>query len=186
MTEVLRSRAAWAVLGVVVVVTLVVGARGTGPVTPAQRERRLASEVRCPTCAGQSAELSDAEAAKAVRAFIVTQVQAGVSDGAILEQLRQRYGSDILLRPASTGVAGLVWELPVVGLVLALAGLVWAFRRWQASAGLEASDSDRRRVEEALSGLGGPAGRTPTGPVQSSGPGPDVDPGDPVGQDGGR
>jgi len=157
----LRSRPAWLVLGLVVIAALAVGARDTGPVTADQRVRTLASEVRCPTCAGQSAELSDAEAAKAVRAFIAAQVRAGASNGSILAQLRDRYGSDILLRPASTGVAGTVWALPVIGFVLAIAGLAWAFRRWRVLAALdgEPSEADRQRVADALGEADGGGGR---------------------------
>jgi len=65
-------RWSWAALGVVVVVALAFGARSPGHQTPAQKAASIAGEVRCPTCEGQSAELSDAPAAAAVRQFILT------------------------------------------------------------------------------------------------------------------
>jgi len=141
---------AWGALALVLVVALAVGSRGSGHAGTGDRVSRIASEVRCPTCAGQSAEQSDAPAAKAVRAFIAEQVQAGQTDGQIERQLRDRYGSDILLRPPASGVAGLVWVLPVAGLVLALAGLAFAFRRWRSSADVPVTERDRTRVEAAL------------------------------------
>jgi len=145
-----RRRAAWGALAVVVVVALVVGARSGGAQTAQQKAASIASEVRCPTCEGQSAEVSDAPAAKAVRTFVLAQVQAGQSRGQIEQALQDRYGSDILLRPPASGVAGLVWILPVVALVLALAGLAAAFRRWRIVGETPVSDADRIRVADAL------------------------------------
>jgi cytochrome c-type biogenesis protein CcmH len=153
----LRRRAAWAALAVVVVVALVVGARTPAAQTPAQKAASIASEVRCPTCEGQSAEVSDAAAAQAVRTFILSEVEAGQSRGRIEQELEDRYGSDILLRPPASGVAGLVWVLPIVALVLAVAGLAVAFRRWRAVGEAPVTEADRRRVAEALTDeAGGP------------------------------
>jgi cytochrome c-type biogenesis protein CcmH len=143
-------RAAWAVLAVVVVVTLAVAARPSHAQTAGQKAASIASEVRCPTCEGQSAEVSDAPAAKAVRTFILQQVEAGQGRGAIEQALKDRYGSDILLRPPSSGVAGLVWVLPVVAFVVAVAGLAFAFRRWRTVREPELTDADRERVAAAL------------------------------------
>lgn len=119
--------------------------------TPAERAARIEAEVRCPTCAGQSALLSDAPAAKAVRTFVAQQVDAGESDGQIEQQLKDRYGSDILLRPPASGIDGLVWFLPIGVLVVAAGGLVLAFRRWHAEAAATppVSEADRIRVRAA-------------------------------------
>ncbi len=143
-------RAAWAALLVVVVVTLAIAAHPQHRQTPAQEAASLASEVRCPTCEGQSAEVSNAPAAKAVRTFILEQVEAGRARGAIEQALQDRYGSDILLRPPATGVAGLVWVLPVAAFVIAVAGLAVAFHRWRTVREPPLSDADRERVAAAL------------------------------------
>jgi cytochrome c-type biogenesis protein CcmH/NrfF len=42
-----------------------------------------------------------------------------------------KFGEDILLRPKSSGIGGLVWVLPVVGLVAAAGFLGFAFWRWR-------------------------------------------------------
>jgi cytochrome c-type biogenesis protein CcmH len=146
----LGRRAAWGALAVVVVVSLFVAGRGASTQTAAQEAASIASEVRCPTCEGQSAEVSDAPAAKAVRTFVLQQVQAGQSRGQIERALEDRYGSDILLRPPASGIAGLVWVLPVVALVIALAALAAAFRRWRIVGETPLSDADRDLVAEAL------------------------------------
>lgn len=145
-----RRWAPWAALVVVVVGALIVGGRSSGPPTTAERVERIASEVRCPTCAGQSAEVSDAEAAKAVRTFVAKQVGAGRTDGEIEAELRDAYGGDILLRPPASGIDGLVWALPVVALVVAIGGLTLAFRRWRSMTEVAVTGADRARVAEAL------------------------------------
>jgi cytochrome c-type biogenesis protein CcmH len=162
----MRTWGPWAALVVVVAVALLVGTRSGGHPTQAQQVAAIASEVRCPACEGQSAELSDAPAAAAVRTFIQAQVQAGQSKGEIEQQLEDRYGSDILLRPPASGVAGLVWVLPVVAFVVALAALTMAFRRWRRTLETEVSDADRARVADALGagdagGEPGPGGEVP-------------------------
>ncbi|GAC1320172.1 MAG: hypothetical protein NVSMB12_19780 [Acidimicrobiales bacterium] len=147
----LRRWAPWLVLLVVLVIALVAGASGGGRSSPDERGAHIDAEVRCPTCAGQSALVSDAPAAKAVRSFVAQQVAAGRSDGQIKGELRDRYGTDILLRPPATGIAGLVWFLPIAVGIAALGGLVLAFRRWHLAAvsAPEVTEADRLRVESA-------------------------------------
>jgi cytochrome c-type biogenesis protein CcmH len=138
-------------MAAVLVVALVIGAQGrSGPMTEAQRVKHIASEIRCPTCRNQSAAESDAAAAKAVRDEIDRRVRAGQSNGEIVAFMVSRYGSDILLKPPSSGVASLVWALPVVAVVVALAGLAVVFRRWRARPNVEVSAEDRALVEREL------------------------------------
>lgn len=145
-----RRALPWVALALVLVTALGVGARRpAGPETEAQRVRRLASEVRCPTCRGLSAAESDALAARAIRDDIRDRVRAGQDDGAILQSMVDRHGRDILLRPEGRGVAALVWALPVAATVLAAAGLTVAFRRWRPRPS-EPSADDRALVERAL------------------------------------
>jgi len=147
----MKGRLPWLVMAVVLAVALAIGAQGrSGPMTQAQRVKHIASEIRCPTCRNQSAAESDAAAAKAVRDEIDRRVRAGQSDGEIVAFMVSRYGSDILLKPEGSGVASLVWILPVVAVVAALFGLGIAFRRWRARPGLEVSPEDRALVEREL------------------------------------
>jgi cytochrome c-type biogenesis protein CcmH len=106
------------------------GTHDTTPSTPAERATALEQSIKCPVCRGQSVAESDAEASKAIRIEITRRIEAGQSDGEIRAYFAKTLGDDILLRPPSSGVAGLVWVLPVAGLVGAGIGIGLAFRRW--------------------------------------------------------
>jgi cytochrome c-type biogenesis protein CcmH len=141
----------WVALALVLGAALVVGARGDDrPATVGERVHRIASELRCPTCRSISAAESDARASRAVRSEVARRVRAGQSDDEIRRYFVSRYGKDILLKPEAGGVSGLVWALPVVAGVCALAGLAVAFRRWRPGGRSGVSAEDRRLVEEAL------------------------------------
>ena len=148
MKQLTGSRVAWAALGLVLVVTLVVGATGdTGPRSNAERARDLAETIKCPTCRSQSAADSDAAAARAIRTEIARRVDEGQSNDEIRTYFADRYGEEVLLTPAASGLTGLVWALPAAGLVAAFIGLALVLRRWQRRTPREASEADRELVE---------------------------------------
>jgi cytochrome c-type biogenesis protein CcmH len=152
-TTATARRVSWLLMALVLAAALLAGATGNrSPRTEAERVRAIASTVRCPTCRGLSAAESDARAAQAVREDIRDRLRAGQSAGEIRAFLVSRYGEDILLKPRASGVAALVWVLPVAALVLAAAGLVAAFRRWRGQRAVgPPTDDDRAIVEAALS-----------------------------------
>lgn len=146
----------WMVLGSLLAGALLVGARGDGAApTPAERTAALAADLRCPTCQGQSVLDSNAPAAAAIRTEIARRVDEGQSDEEILAYIDGRFSESLRLTPPRTGVASLVWVLPVAGLVVAGAGLWLAFRRWRVEAAPEVTEEDRRRVRRALGEPGG-------------------------------
>lgn len=121
----------WLALLAVVVSAIVVGTSDRDARTAEERAADIADSVRCPTCRGQSVADSDAPAAANVRTEIARRVAEGETDDEIRAALADRFGDSILLNPPRSGVAGMVWVLPVVGLVGAVAGLAVAFRRWR-------------------------------------------------------
>lgn len=138
-------------LGPVLAVALFVGAGGgDGPPSPAARAARISADVRCPTCEGLSTADSEAPASVAIRQEIGRRVDAGESDAEVREYLMSRYGKDIILTPDGTGVAGLVWALPVAAVVCAAAGLALVFRRRLAAPLRAPTEDDRRLVDQAL------------------------------------
>ena len=74
---------------------------------------------------------SSSSAAVAARHQIATMVAEGRSDAAIEQSFVARYGSTILLRPATSGLIGLVWVIPVVAAAAALFGVGVLFWRRQ-------------------------------------------------------
>ena len=140
----------WLALSVVLVGALVLGSGSDAPRTAAERSAGLASQLRCPTCQGQSVLDSNAPAAEAIRTEVRRRVDAGESDEEILAYIDGQFADSLILTPPRSGVGALVWILPVAGLVLAVAGLAVSFRRWRGDPSPEVTDDDRRRVAEAL------------------------------------
>lgn len=145
----MRRWGTWLALAVVLIGALVLGSGSDGPPTSAERSADLASQLRCPTCQGQSVLASNAPAAEAIRSDIRRRVDAGESDQEILAYIDGQFADSLLLNPPRSGLGALVWALPVVGLVVAVAGLAMAFRRWRPGPEPVVSDDDRRRVAEA-------------------------------------
>jgi cytochrome c-type biogenesis protein CcmH/NrfF len=145
----MRRWAPWLALVVVVGAALALGGRSSGPAEPEQRVRAIGATVRCPTCSGQSVAGSDAPAATNIRNEIERRVGEGESDDEIRAALARSYGESILLNPPRSGVAALVWVLPVVVVAGAAVALGLAFRRWRVVPTGPATDADRLLVERA-------------------------------------
>jgi cytochrome c-type biogenesis protein CcmH len=151
-----RRVAGWLAMLAIVVGALLVGVTDDGgPRTDGERARDLSASVACPTCDGQSVADSDSSAARNVRTFIEQRIADGQADDQIRDELASRYGERILLTPGRSGLAGLVWVLPVAALVAALAGVALAFRRWRGRGVVHATDDDRALVDKARSGRSG-------------------------------
>jgi cytochrome c-type biogenesis protein CcmH len=141
----------WLAMAAVLVVALALGvADDGGPRTPEERARNLAETIACPACDGQSVAESDAAASRGIRTLIAERIDQGASDDAIRDELVDTWGESILLTPDSSGVGGLVWVVPVVGLVLALAGVAYVLWRWRGMAAVHATDADRDLVGRTL------------------------------------
>ena len=70
---------------------------------------------------------------------------AGYSDDEIRARFADQYGDWVVLTPSTSGVSGLVWVIPVVGLVVGVGLLGVTLNRWRraSTAGEEVSDEDR-------------------------------------------
>jgi cytochrome c-type biogenesis protein CcmH len=150
----LKGWPGWLALVLIVVVFLVVGAtRSAGPRTPEDRVDAITSRVACPVCDGESVFESRNNASRAIRDEVTELVRANeLSDDEVVAFIENRYGADVLLVPRASGFDALVWVLPAIGFVGALAALVLAFRRWRrdAEAVGGATDADRALVDAAL------------------------------------
>ncbi|MDZ4322515.1 MAG: cytochrome c-type biogenesis CcmF C-terminal domain-containing protein [Alphaproteobacteria bacterium] len=85
----------------------------------------LYKEVRCPVCAGQSIADSEMPEAIALRKFISDELEKGKSAEAIREELRQRFGDDILFRPPFNQKTVFLWGLPFALFFFVLLGFLW-------------------------------------------------------------
>lgn len=150
-----RRRTGWLAMAAVLAVALVVGVtQSREPTTPAARAQHLAEQLMCPNCDGQSVADSASSASHGIRQYIDTRIGEGASDDQIRDELAREYGDHIILTPGRSGLASLVWTLPVAVLVAAFGGVALAFRRWRHRAVVHASDADRALVEKSLEELG--------------------------------
>jgi cytochrome c-type biogenesis protein CcmH len=142
-------RFAWLGLAAVVLIALVIGTTDTKPATAEQRARRIGNTVMCPACHGETVSNSQVPAAVNIRRQITQRIADGRTDQEIRDELAGAYGQQILMNPPKSGIAGLVWVLPVAGLIAALAGLAFAFRRWRVAGGTGLTAEDLAAVERA-------------------------------------
>jgi cytochrome c-type biogenesis protein CcmH len=92
--------------------------------------RRIASQMMCPVCEGQTVNDSSSGLAKDMRTLIRQKVEAGESDRQILDEFVASYGDGILTEPPKRGISLGVWFGPVIGLVLGTALLVGVLAAW--------------------------------------------------------
>lgn len=148
----LRSTPVWMVMGIIVVLLLSIGStRESGPRTQGDRIDAITKRIACPTCDGESVYVSRASAAEAIRRQVARDVSTGsMSDDQIISSIADTFKAQVLLVPRATGFDSLVWVLPVVVLVCAVAGLWSAFRRWRTMNTGTASNEDVALVERLL------------------------------------
>jgi cytochrome c-type biogenesis protein CcmH len=156
VAKLLSGRVAWALLAVVVAVTLVLGSIHPGPRGDAARISHLDSIIKCPSCEDLSIAQSNAPTAIGLRAIVAADVQAGQSDAQIEQYAVSRYGPSVLLEPGG-GTGSVAWAVPLVALVLA-AGAVSTFlwRRRRPSA--RPASEDEALVAAALGRRATPEG----------------------------
>jgi cytochrome c-type biogenesis protein CcmH len=126
-----KSRAVWALLGVVVIAAIAVLAlRSDVDNSPEARAGRLERQLACPVCSGESVAASNAPESRAMRDDIRERIGAGESDREIRDAYVRTYGERVLLTPDSRGLAVVAWGLPVAALVVGAAVIVFTLRRW--------------------------------------------------------
>jgi cytochrome c-type biogenesis protein CcmH len=138
----------WTLLGVVLVVALVIGSGvfRSGAPTSAQRAYAIESVVRCPSCEDLSVADSTAQTAVTVRAAVVRQLAQGRTNQQIEDYLVARYGSSIVLDPPASGWSLLVWLLPILAGLLAVAALVVVLVRRRSLASRGDLDTEPERA----------------------------------------
>ena len=96
------------------------------------RARHLSEELRCMVCQNQSIDDSDAPLAHDLRVLVRQRLEAGDSDGQVLNFLVARYGEFVLLKPRFELHTLLLWGLPPAALVAGIIALLVMARRRKA------------------------------------------------------
>ncbi len=123
----------WTLLVVIAGIALVIGSGVLSPSKPtsAQRAAAIDAVIRCPSCEDLSVAASSAPTAIAVRTTVRQLVDQGRTDQQIKDYLAARYGSAIVLAPPTSGWSAVVWVLPVLGGIGAVAVLTAVLIRRQ-------------------------------------------------------
>jgi cytochrome c-type biogenesis protein CcmH len=124
--------------GILFALFLAVLAVALAPVASAdpldEATRRVARQLMCPVCEGQTVADSNAGLAQDMRAVIRTKLQAGETEQQVLDHFVQSYGESILAEPPKRGLGLVAWIGPMLamGIGAAILGLLaaqWARKR---------------------------------------------------------
>jgi cytochrome c-type biogenesis protein CcmH len=95
----------------------------------ASRVDAIASNLKCPACAGASVADAESGIARDFYAAIADQVAAGMSDGEIYDYWTARFGDQALLSPPTRGWGLVLWLAPLAGIGLGIAAVAGLRRR---------------------------------------------------------
>lgn len=117
----------------------------------------IEDEVMCVEC-GTVLSVSSSPVAQQERQFIREQISLGKDKEQIKAALVAEYGEDVLAEPERTGFNLALWLVPIVLVLLAAVGIVFAVRRWSGRAPTEEAEppaplsaEDARRLDAELS-----------------------------------
>ena len=117
----------------------------------ARRAAALSEQLRCLVCQNQSIAESNAELAVDLRREIGKQINAGKSDGEIIDFMVARYGDFVLYRPPVKAHTLLLWFGPALLAAAALIAFMRAQRnRRQRAADQPLSEAERAEAERLL------------------------------------
>jgi cytochrome c-type biogenesis protein CcmH len=98
------------------------------------RAAKLASQLQCPVCQGQSIAASPSPMARQMKDLIRSQVSEGYTDQQVRDYFMSKYGEWVLLNPKPEGFNLLVYLLPVFGLLGGGAFVYTRVRKWSTPA----------------------------------------------------
>ena len=124
------------------------------------RARALSKELRCMVCQNQSIDDSDAPLARDLRVLVRERLQAGDSDGQVIDFLVARYGEFVLLKPRFSLHTALLWLGPAAVMLIGALGLFVLARRYRAVSGAAAAGA-KLTPAEASAAFGDPGSPRP-------------------------
>lgn len=114
------------------------------------RVNKLAEELRCLTCMGQSIADSQSSFSTDMKREIRSMIGAGKSDKEIVDFMVQRYGDFVLYRPPVKSTTWLLWGGPFVLLAVALGFLVIKLRKRRNQQSVQLSEQEHREAATLL------------------------------------
>ncbi len=115
-----------------------------------ERARNLSKQLRCLVCQNQSIDDSDADLARDLRREVRSQIAAGTSDGAIIDQLRAKYGDYVLLNPPLDRATLFLWLSPLGFIILGGLIVIMTLGHRGAASANELDSAERARIEKML------------------------------------
>lgn len=108
-------------------------------VTPAPLENspydaevfKIADQLQCPVCQGQTVAFSNSGLAQQMRALIKKKLEEKQTQAQILQYFVERYGDGILTNPPPNGFTVVVWILPFVIFLVAVGVVGYVLRGWR-------------------------------------------------------
>ena len=148
-----RKLVSWLALGAVVIVGVVVlVVRSQPDPSPSARADRLAHQLACPVCEGQSVADSNSPQSRSIREDIPRRIAAGQSDAEIRAYYVSKYGERVLETPSNSGLGIVAWGVPALVVILGAVAIALAIRRWSRTPRLTATDEDEDIVRRAREG----------------------------------
>lgn len=98
-----------------------------------EKTRKVASELRCPVCQGNSIQDSPSELAQEMKGVVRDQLASGKTPEQVKQYFIDKYGEWILLEPKASGFNLVVYLLPLV-MVGVGGAVIWrAVKKWTAA-----------------------------------------------------
>lgn len=114
------------------------------------RVNKLAEELRCLTCMGQSIADSQSSFSSDMKREIRDMVRNGKNDKEIIEFMVQRYGDFVLYRPPVKSTTWLLWGGPFLFLILSLVFLMAKLRKRRGQTAVELTETEHQQAVQLL------------------------------------
>jgi cytochrome c-type biogenesis protein CcmH len=114
------------------------------------RVNKLAEELRCLTCMGQSIVDSQSSFSTDMKREIRDMIKSGKNDKEIMEFMVQRYGDFVLYRPPVKSTTWVLWGGPFLLLILSLVFLVAKLRKRGAEVETELTENEHQQAVQLL------------------------------------
>ena len=150
----LALRSCFVVLLMLIGLQPAIGAEGMAqpvgdPVVEA-RVNKLAEDLRCLTCMGQSIADSQSSFSTDMKREIRSMIVAGKNDKEIMDFMVQRYGDFVLYRPPVKSTTWVLWGGPFLLLIISLAFLGTKLRKRGAQAATQLTESEHQQAVALL------------------------------------